>query len=277
MKGRAGSTVKTGSTVKVGSAVETAFFPRKRESSVVSQSSSPRFPSGDSVDKGEIMIRLIRGAFGILCFLASSGRLEGQIFNAPALGDDLGSVAFHLGMLAPQTTFEDEMFGESSFGSGLAMGLTAAAWPTWPLDGKLGLRVSMNRSEVDGQNSTSEFAPMALNDPTVWTITGEIAARLPMGSGFPYASVGIGGRHYTWARSVHEVSQFLAWTGAVGYEYRPATLGPFGLSAELRGYRSDFRAFGIDDGTWEDGFYGGDVGGVPATDLLFTTGVVVYF
>src|SRR5690606_27506513 len=135
------------------------------------------------------------------------------------------------------------------FDNGLAIGVTAAAWPSWPLDGKLGLRASLIRSEVDGQNETSEFAPMALNDPTVWTFTGEVAARLPMGSGFPYLSFGVGVRHYTWAVSVHEVSQFFTWTGALGYELRPAALGPIGLSVELRGYRSDFRAFGIDDGT----------------------------
>ena len=222
--------------------------------------------------------RTASAVLAAILLLASRAGLEAQIFDAPALGDDLGSVTFHFGMLAPRTTFEDDMFGKSSFDNGLAIGLTVTAWPSWPFDdGNLGLRTSLIRSAVDGQNETSEFAPVAVNDPTTWTFTTELVGRLPMGSGFPYASLGVGIRHYTWAVSVHEVSRFFAWTGALGYEFRPAALGPFGFSAELRGYRYDFRAFGIDDGTWEDGPYGGKVGGVPATDLLFTTGMSVYF
>ena len=222
--------------------------------------------------------RTSSGTAAFILFMSASA-VQGQILPSPAVGDDLGQVTLHLGMLAPMTTFDDPLENsESSFNNGFALGATATAWPGWPLQNRLGIRVSLIRSALDGQNSfNNDDAPMALNDPTTWTFTGEAIGRIPMGSGFPYASLGIGIRHYTWKVSVHEVSRFRTLTGSIGYEFRPIATGPFGFNAELRGYRSSFRAFGIDDGTWEDGAYGGEVGGVTNTDLLFVAGASVYF
>jgi hypothetical protein len=226
--------------------------------------------------------RIFSGAVAVV-LLASATRLDAQIFPAPALGEDLGQVTLHMGLLSPMTTFDDPTTdtpgqpSKSSFSNGFAIGATVTAWPGWPLENKLGIRASLIRSALDGQNSFNDFAAFAVNDPTTWTFTTELVGRLPMGSGFPYASLGIGIRHYTWKVSVHEVSRFKTFTGTVGYEFRPIATGPFGFNVELRGYRSDFRAFGIDDGTWEDGPYGGKVGTVPNNDLLFIAGASVYF
>jgi hypothetical protein len=207
--------------------------------------------------------------------LASAAESSAQLPAGPRAGEELGSVAVRLGLLAPQTKFQDDSFGESSFDNGMALGVSVATWPI--LGNRIGLRGSMIRSQTDGRNSTSEFAPIAVNDPNVYLYTGEIAVRQPMANGYPYVAVGYGGKHYTWKVSSHKVSRFATWTAATGSDLRPASLGMLGVNVELRGYRSNFRAFGIDDGTFEDGPLGGKVGGVKNLDLLFTTGFSVYF
>jgi len=216
-------------------------------------------------------------AVGIAASWATT--LSAQLPSGPAPGNEIASVDVKLGMLSPQTTFTDESFGESSFDNGLAVGFSAAAWPL--LDRRVGIKGQVVRSKTEGTNSISEFAPIAINDPTVYLYTLEVAIRHPMEmgslSGFPYLSLGYGGKHYTWAVSQHREDKFIAWTGAAGYELRLTAMGAFGLTAELRGYQSNFRAFGIDDGTWEFGHYGGNVGGVKNVDLLFSTGVSLYF
>lgn len=201
---------------------------------------------------------------------------EAQLFGGgPAHGNEIASFNFKLGLLAPQTSFDDPVGGTSSFDSGLAIG---AGFSTWPMfNRRLGIRGGIVRSQTDGQNSTSDLAPIAVNDPNVYLYTLEAAFRMPMGSGFPYVSAGYGGKHYTWAASAHKVSRFSAFTAAAGYEMRPHALGPFGLNLELRGYQSNFRAFGIDDGTFEDGPLGGNIGGVKNLDLLVTAGFGFYF
>lgn len=195
--------------------------------------------------------------------------------SAQAPAGDAGSVTLGVGVLAPRTTFRDPSFGESGFENGLAVGVSAVTWPL--LDRRLGLRATLVRSETDGRNETSELAPLAVNDPNVYLFTAEVAARYPTAAGYPYLSAGYGVKHYTWAVSAHEASRFGAWTVAGGYVLRAAALGRFGVVAELRGYRSEFRAFGIDDGSWEPGPYGGEVGGVANLDLLLTTGLSVHF
>jgi hypothetical protein len=235
----------------------------------------PRTTTSDLQEQERKMRAAVLGVVASLLVTASVSELRAQILNSPPVGQEIASVNLRVGLLAPQTTFNDPSFGESSFDSGFALGMTAAAWPI--LDRKVGLRGSLIRSRTDGQNATSEFAPIAINDPTVYMYTLEGAVRLPMAAGFPYASVGYGGKHYTWTTSAHKVSRFAAWTAATGYELRPAALGPFGVVAELRGYQSNFRGFGIDDGSWEDGPYGGRVGGVKNVDLLFTTGFSLHF
>jgi hypothetical protein len=212
----------------------------------------------------------------VLLLLLTEGDALAQ---QPRLGGERGTASIRLGLLAPMTTFDDPSFGESGFANGMAIGVSAAAWPL--LGGHIGLRAQVTRSRTEGENTVSELAPLAMNDPTVYLYTAEVAARYPMNmgalSGFPYIAVGVGGKHYTWAISAHKVSRFSALTAAVGYEARPASLGPFGINAEFRAFRSGFRAFGIDDGTWEPGPYGGKVGTVDNLDLSFTTGLSVHF
>jgi hypothetical protein len=193
-------------------------------------------------------------------------------------GNDHGSLTVHLGLFAPQTSYDDPTGGESSFASGMATGASVSTWPT---QGRWGFRLQLIRSKTDGQNTQFEFAPMALNDPTQWLVSGELQLRQPMDFGnvasSPYLSAGVGAKQYNWTTSVHQEDRFFLWTAAAGFDVRHRLLGPFALTAEARGYFSKFHGFGINDGTWEPGFYGGKVGGVATRDLMFTTGFAMVF
>ena len=193
-------------------------------------------------------------------------------------GNDYGSLSVHVGLFSPQTTYTDRSYGESSFASGLATGASVSTWPT---QGRWGFRFQLVRSETDGQNAQYELAPIAVNDPTQWIVSSEFQYRIPMDfgsvAGFPYMSAGVGAKQYNWKVSVHQEDRFFLWTAGAGFDLRHRLLGPFALTAEARGYFSKFRAFGIDDGTWEEDFYGGKVGGVATRDLMFTTGFSMVF
>ena len=221
---------------------------------------------------------VLRTAAALMLVFASGPTLQAQLAS-PEPGREIASVGIKLGMLSPRTTFTDASFGESSFEEGAAYGVSVATWPL--LGRRVGIRGQMIRSHTDGENSTSELAPIAVNDPTVYLYTLELAVRQAVNvgalSGAPYLAAGWGGKHYTWAVSQHKTSRFAALTAAAGIDLRPAALGAFGLNAELRGYNSKFRAFGIDDGTWENGFYGGKVGGVENLDMLLTVGASLNF
>jgi len=235
------------------------------------------------------MIRgIVSFAVAMLLVIHPGSELNGQLLrDAPLPGQDFGSARLHLGMLAPLTTFTDDMYGESSFESGFAVGASVLVWP---FQGRLGLGANLMRSSTEGTNSQYEFAPIALNDPVQWLFTGDVVVRHLMDnfSGFPYVSAGVGLKQYNWAVSIHSEDRFFLWNLAAGLELRPSALGPFALSAEVRSYHSKFIGFGIDDGTWEPGtnanpawpgigFYGGVVGGQSNHDLLFTTAITMPF
>lgn len=221
-------------------------------------------------------------AFAFLLTLLSGSELRAQWRPAPRPGEDWVSARVHFGMLAPTSTFTDPSFGESSFQSGAALGLSVM---TWPWQGRLGFGAQVFRSQTDGYNAEHELAPLALNDPVQWIFTTDVSLRHPMESGFPYVSAGVGLKQYNWAVSRHKEDRFFVWNLAAGFEYRPRVLGPFGLAAELRSYHSKFKGFGIDDGNWRPGtearpgigFYGGVVGGQANHDLLFSAGLSVPF
>ena len=222
------------------------------------------------------MTRAFLSAAALL--LASASALHAQL-AVPEPGREIASVAVKVGLLSPRTTFTDAAFGESGFREGMAVGVAVSAWPL--LGRRVGIRGQLVRSHTDGENSTSELAPVAVNDPNVYLYTLELAVRQPLSvggvSGAPYLSAGWGGKHYSWAVSQHKTSRFAALTAATGVELRPASLGAFGVGAELRAYGSRFRGFGIDDGNWSPGFYGGEVGGVRNVDVLGTVGVSLNF
>jgi hypothetical protein len=186
-------------------------------------------------------------------------------------------------LLRPLSTFHDDTYGESSFASGAAVGVSVL---TFPLQGRLGFGAQLYRSRTDGQNEQNEFAPLAMNDPVQWVFTADVVLRQVMDFGYPYIAGGVGLKQYNWATSRHKEDRFFVWNLAAGFEYRAQALGPFGLNAELRHYRSSFIGFGIDGGNWRPGdelarpgvgFYGGVVDGQPNNDLLFTLGLSVPF
>ena len=204
-----------------------------------------------------------------------SSQLQGQILPL----NDWGSFGVVGGVLAPQTTFADPSGGESKLESGFALGATATVWPT---RGRLGIKAQVVRSETDGTNTIVPLAALAVNDPVQWIVTGEAIVRQPVDFGavvgFPYLSVGVGGKQYNWAVSVHQEDRFFLWTAALGAEARPSLLGRLALNFEARTFLSKFRAFGIEDTeSWEPGFYGGNVDGVNNFDLLFSTGLFFVF
>ncbi|MQA91684.1 MAG: hypothetical protein GEU90_15925 [Gemmatimonas sp.] len=221
----------------------------------------------------------------VVLAMTSALDASAQLGPAPQLGDDWGSISVNLGLFAPMSTFEDDQFGKSSFENASALTISATAWPMF--ERRVGVRAQVVRSRTEGSNEMSEFAPIAANDPTQWLMTAELVGRLPMATGFPFVSAGVGMKQYNWARSLHDESRFFTITGAGGYELRPPMLAPLAFTAELRGYYSSFRAFGIDDGTWEPGpraiedtdvgFFGGIVGGVSNVDMLLTLGLGFYF
>ena len=91
-------------------------------------------------------------------------------------GNDYGAVGVNLGLLAPQTKYNDTSFGKSWFESGFAVSAVATAWPT---SGSWGFRAQLTRSKTDGANESFPFAPIAVNDPTQWLVTGELAPSRP--------------------------------------------------------------------------------------------------
>jgi hypothetical protein len=226
------------------------------------------------------MNKIAESAAAVLILsLTIAGSLNAQLSNAAGPGTEIGQATIKLGVLSPRTTFTDDSFGESSFGDGMAIGLQAAAWPMF--GNRVGVRGELVRSETDGKNEQFEFAPIAVNDPTVYLFTLELAVRQPVTLAnivaVPFLSGGYGGKHYTWAISQHKSSRFGTWTAATGLDLRPTRLGSIGITTELRAYGSTFRGFGIDDGTWAPGFYGGDVGGVNNLDMLLSTGISLNF
>lgn len=220
---------------------------------------------------------------------------SGSDLNAQGAGDrgELATFGVDFGAFSPMTTFEDEMYGESSFETGASIGAYAAAWP----HDRFGLKFKVVRSQTDGANESFEFAPLAVQDPTQWSFTGEVMARTSeLGGGSlsftPYVGVGAGMRHYTWEHARHNESKFFALTAAGGADIRPAALGAFGVTAEVRAYRSHFNRFGINGGNWRPGtparpvpdevgtdigFYGGEVDKVWSNDFLFSVGVAYHY
>ena len=227
----------------------------------------------------------LTAAVAILLAVPSAREAEAQ---QDADGREWVTFALDFGLFSPMTTFQDNMFGESSFESAMALGFSVTAWP----HERFGFRAKMSRSSTNGTNETSEFAPLAVQDPTQWSFTGEATARhsLEMGGMAvrPYVALGAGMRHYTWEAARHDESKFFTWTAAAGANIRPASLGPFGITAEVRGYRSQFNNFGINGGNWRPGtparpvdddigtdigFYGGVVDKLWSNDLMLTVGI----
>lgn len=223
-------------------------------------------------------------AFALLTIISSATESAAQFRPAPRPGNDWGTARVNVGVFAPLSTFHDDTFGESSFQSGAAVGVSVL---TFPFQGRLGFGAQIYRSRTDGSNEQSELAPIAVNDPVQWVFTADVALRQMMDIGYPYVAVGGGLKQYNWAVSRHKEDRFFVWNLATGFDLRADALGSFGLNAELRYYRSSFIGFGIDGGNWRPGddqatipgygFYGGEVDGQPNNDLLFTLGLSVPF
>lgn len=189
-------------------------------------------------------------------------------------GREWATFGVDFGMFSPMTTFEEPSFGNSSFESAMALGFSVTAWP----HERFGVRGKISRSRTNATNENSEFSALAVQDPTQWSFTGEVTARhmLEMSDiGVnPYVALGVGMRHYTWHAARHDESKFFTWTAAAGADVRPEALGPFGITVEVRGYRSQFNAFGIHGGNWRPGTAAREVDDAIGTDIGFYGGEV---
>ncbi len=213
-------------------------------------------------------------AAAVLTALGNAGTASAQFFHGPPAGAEIATVHLKGGLIAPISTFDDADMGETSYANGPVYGASVTAWPA--LDRKLGVMVNILRGHTDGV-SDYEWAPIVVNSPTIWLVTTELAGRLPFGNSAPYVSLGAGMKQYTWVNATYMADRDFALTGSLGYELRLPALGGLGFHAELRGYRTEFRAFGVNDGTFEDAQMGGKVGGQQNIDLMFTTGLSVHF
>ncbi|MDR0788354.1 MAG: hypothetical protein LBG44_10905 [Gemmatimonadota bacterium] len=192
-----------------------------------------------------------------------------------SITEERGALFLKGGLIAPMTTFQDDDYGETSYANGAGYGVGAMVWPA--LGGKGGLIVNILRGKTDGK-ADDPNAPIVINSPTIYLVTAEAAFRLPMSMGYPYLSLGYGMKQYTWVNVPKQNMRDGALTGSVGYELRMPSLGAWGVNFELRGYRTNYRAFGV-HGEVKDinGPMGGTIDGVPYTDLMFTTGVSLNF
>lgn len=230
-------------------------------------------------------------------FKAASIAVAVALIAAPptqvaAQDDTWASLGVSFGAFSPQTTFTDPSFGESNFEGASAIGFSARAWP----HSNFGIGIDVTRSKTDGTNSTSDLAPIAVNDPSQWSFISELVGRTSFEVGGvavdPSLSAGVGIRYYIWSLAIQDESMFLVLTGSLGAEIRPEALGPFGITAEVRGYRSKFEAFGINGGNWRPGtparpvdpavgtdigFYGGVVDKVWSHDVLLRLGIAFNF
>jgi len=213
-------------------------------------------------------------AAAVLTALGNAGIASAQLFNGPRAGEEMATLHLKGGLIAPISTFDDADMGETSYASGPVYGASLTAWPA--LDRKLGVMVNILRGHTDGV-SDYEWAPIVVNSPTIWLITTELAGRLPVGPGAPYVSLGAGMKQYTWVTASFQADRDFALTGSLGYDHRLPALGGLGFHTELRGYHTEYRAFGVNDGTFENAQMGGKIGGQQNVDLMFSTGLSVHF
>jgi len=224
-----------------------------------------------------VLATLVPVLFGLA---VPMGALEGQLMNAPLPGEgDLGTVSLHFGTVDPRTTFDDG----SRFQRGTAVGVSGTIWAFR----NLGFRGNVTKSQNDGHNPQDPEAAIAVQDPDVWLYSGEAVLRLPIITRAvavtPFLSGGIGGKTWDWkVKTIADVER--AWTGALGLDFRPLSLGRVGLVTEARAFRSQFHAFGYRVYYWheaamgivegEDAYWGKST---HHNDLVVTVGLSLNF
>jgi len=168
-----------------------------------------------------------------------AGTASGQ-WTAGIPGEDVLSFGLHVGMLAPTSDLADG----TSFESGTSIGLSLTWWPY----ARLGLQGFAFRSETEGVATPPTAA--SFHDPVVKGFSVGPAVRLPMSGGrfalAPYASAGIGAKHYAWAvRRPSASDAAVAFSLAGGIDIRPVSSPQFGLIVDVRNYRSDYAWHGF--------------------------------
>lgn len=95
--------------------------------------------------------------------------------------------------------------------------------------------------------------------PDIWHYSGDVLLRFPVefgqGSLMPYAIGGLGARTMNF-EGVDNETDFAGNVGG-GLEYRFGAMQQFGVNTEVRGFGSNFEAFGIDETLWDVTWTGG--------------------
>lgn len=177
--------------------------------------------------------------------LAQQGR-DGSGFA----GRDIVSLSVYGGGFSPA----DNLGPGADFASSGTVGASATVW----LHKYVGLRGSGQwaQTDVDGVSR----APLAGDNPDVWTYSGEVLLRLPFqvrrngqDSWFPYVLGGAGGKTYDFDRMDSETDFVGSFGGGIEYRFRR-----WGLQAEVRDLVSQFEHFGLDQ-TQHDVVYTGGI------------------
>jgi len=169
--------------------------------------------------------------------------LSAQLWQAPAMGDEVVTFSLQGGALTGGPTYPDG----SSLGGGLALGGSVAVWAS----SRIGLRGTFLATKVEGEGGTQTSAsPIALLEPRVRFGSAEVLLRQPMAigsmEGAPYLALGLGWKTYRWDFGSLDPDTLRALVGGAGYELRLGGGSPLGGFAELRLHRSNFDLWGFD-------------------------------
>ncbi|MQA92651.1 MAG: outer membrane beta-barrel protein [Gemmatimonas sp.] len=203
-----------------------------------------------------------------LLLAAAPANLEGQLWQAGAPGEDLGSIRLHLGVLQPLTDYSDG----SSLETGPSFGLGATLWPLR----HFGLMADVMRSKNNAAVG-SDFSALDGQDPTVWLYSLRAAIRYPILQGnlglSPYIAGGPTAKSYRWELYTPQQGGLFGrpygggrdtsfgWNVGGGVEVRLGPSGNFGFIADVRSIRSEFDWFGLR---------------TDQSDLLFTGGITLH-
>jgi hypothetical protein len=164
----------------------------------------------------------------------------GQLWSAGVAGEDVGSVALHLGAVSPRTTLPDG----AAFSGGVSGGVTGTFWP-----GRyIGFRGNLMTGRTTGNRAPRTKAGQ--EDPMLILFGADAAVRYPMTSGslswFPFAAFGGGAKVYDWSENLtgFESDLTYAFNFGGGVDIRPRSNPAYGFVVEMRQYTSKYKWHG---------------------------------
>jgi hypothetical protein len=198
---------------------------------------------------------------------AATDNLSAQVFSSfgdAVPGEDVISVGFVFGQMAPQTEFRDG----GSFASSTMLGGSLGFW----VHRYMGVQLGVSHTRHDGLPARDGRSSIVSNrDPEIWTTMIDAVGRYPllttgMVAVSPYAALGGGWKSYLWAYDPQggpDARGFdLAWSYAAGVDLRFGASHRFGLKGEYRDLRTPIERWGED---------------LTHQDRVFTAGLLMHF